>query len=222
MKKINPLYYIITLLVVIVIVLSLVLRDKSIKLEVAQNNISAITDTLRVDTIDGKERASILALQETNLKNLLKIKSSDSTIKELQRIIREHKNSTQVVYVEGESRIDTIIKTIVDTVDNYPVYSSRFNLNGWVEGNTLSTKDSTRINLSVRNKYDVIISKKGEATVINHNPYSTTKALRAATVQLPKPKRWGIGPSVGVYYFPNKGSISTGIGVGINYSLLSF
>lgn len=222
MKKINPLYYIIALLIVIVIVLSLVLRDKSIKLEVAQNNISAITDTLRVDTIDGKERASILALQETNLKNLLKIQSSDSTIKELQRIIREHKNSTQVVYVEGESRVDTVFKTIVDTINNYPVYSSNFNLNGWVQGSTLSTKDSTKLSLSIRNKYDVVISNKGEATVINHNPYSTTKALRAATVHLPKPKRWGIGPSVGVQYNFGTSKVAPYVGVGVTYSVIRF
>lgn len=193
---------------------------------------------------DGVNRARIQTLETSNTKEFLKLATKDSAILELQASVKEMKR-----YLKKQGSItnfstQTGIKTSSDTeiIPNqvqpeFPIYKSLFDLKdeqneSWVFGETIASKDSTFINLKVRNKYSLTLGLeptgflglgKGKpfADVKNFNPYSTTESLRTYQVSVPKPKRFGLGLTAAYGVGPN---LQTGwfIGVGGSYQLIQF
>lgn len=198
-------------------------------LKTANANITALTSTL--DTFKnnyGSQTAKIASFEADKLSDITKIKSSDSSVIRLQKAIKENKNSQSVVVVDNSTAVDNTSKSEIvksDTVNNfiYPTYKAKIEMGKWVTGFSESGRDSTHLDISIKNEYDVVLKKeKGtiNAYVINHNPYTTTQMERAATVTTPPIKKWVIGPSAGVTYY--QGSIKPYIGLGITYNLIRF
>lgn len=198
-------------------------------LKTANANITALTSTL--DTFKnkyGSQTAKIASFEADKLSDITKLKSSDSSVIRLQTAIKENKNAQSVVVVDNSTAIDNTSKSGIvksDTINNfiYPTYKAKIEMGKWVAGFSEAGRDSTHLDISIKNEYDVVIKKeKGtiNAYVINHNPYTTTQMERAATVVTPPIKKWIIGPSVGATYY--QGSIKPYIGLGITYNLIRF
>ena len=95
-----------------------------------------------------------------------------------------------------------------------------------------SNRDSTNLNIRVRNEYTVVLGyesqglfkpkrKKPFAEVKSKNPYTEIDGLRTYQVSSPKEKRWGIGPYIGVGVNQSL-QLQGSIGLSIQYSIFRF
>lgn len=203
------------------------------------NLVNALNDTLKfVRMIDGGQKATIAALTTSKTEDLLKIKSKDSTIKKLQNTVAQYKDKLKdggsVTIVEGETKfVDTGSTKYVYYTDQgdscKPTYHTT-KYNKWYIADMRMNKDTSILGMQIYNSYEVIIGKDKKdgwfADVINHNPYSVTKEMRAYNVEIPKqkPKRVALG-IFGGYGVPLNGSNNTlksgpFIGAGITYNFL--
>ena len=185
---------------------------------------------------DSLSNAMITALEAEKAQNFLKLTNLSSENRRLQKEVEKYqkqlKNGGALVNMSNEVVVETITETKVDTVNSNPVYTSNYNMNDWVVGRIVANKDSIYHNLSVKNEYTVILSKQKSgflglgptytnAQVVNHNPFSQVKSMRAIQVQEDRPKRFNIGPYVGVGVDTNF-SIKPIFGFGIGYNLINF
>lgn len=214
-----------------------------------ENNITALTDTVKETRNSlGQAVSTITQFQTTTTKSFLALQSADSTIKQLQADVKANKNrlgkSGSVTDFSTQTKVDTTIKTQTVTIPKdstsgqkvYAEYSSDFNLHNWVTGSIKATKDSISLHESIINKYTVVLgdetAKKGIfhlfdkktpfAEVTNLNPYSTTPTLRSYQVSSMPPKTWGIGPFLGYGAYVNQSIMKTTwfIGIGLTKTLI--
>lgn len=213
-------------------------KGKNKEISQLSNLISAMNDTLKeVRLIDSSQQAVIQSLTTQKVEDFTSIRTKDSTIKALQTLVKKYekqiKGGGSVTSVQGETNIlgtgPTIIEhTNYDTISTpvFPVYTSNI-LNRWYTAKTRATKDSTHVDIKVINSYDVIIGKedgKWFANVTNHNPYSSTKSMRAYNVEVPKTKQKRINLILfGGYGYNLQGEVrgSPMIGAGVGYTILS-
>lgn len=193
---------------------------------------------------DGVNRAKIQSLETSNTKEFLKLATKDDAILELQASVKDMKRYLKkqgsVTNISTETDITTSAETevIPNKIEpNFPIYKSNFNLLGnkgesWVFGKSIASKDSTSLDLKIKNKYSLTLGLeptgflglgKGKpfADVKNFNPYSTTESLRTYQVSVPKSKRLGLGVTAAYGIGPN---LQTGwfVGVGGSYQLIQF
>ena len=82
--------------------------------------------------------------------------------------------------------------------------------------------------MKVKNEYSLVVGLEPQGflglgvakpfgEVTNKNPYSTVKTLKTYNVTYPKPKRFGVGPYIGIDV---TGKASGGLSV--NYDLIQF
>lgn len=192
---------------------------------------------------DGKSTAKIEQLTTQNTSTFLKLNSKDSTINRLQSVVEEYKNklkgSGSATVVDTGTNIDNKGQTTVnarDTVylDNkiyiYPEYINDFNLDNWVTGSIKANRDTTEININIKDSYKVVLGsersslfgkRKPFALVTSENPYTEIKDLKSYQVSLPRPKRWSVGPSV-TFGYDGKLDPHFIVGLSIQYSILRF
>jgi hypothetical protein len=214
---------------------------KSAKKENEQTNlINALGDTLKLTRLsDSSQKAAIQAFVTEKIKDFYTIKSKDSTIVALQDIVRQNekklKGGGSAVVVKGETSIVSSGPTIIehtnyDTVDKpvFPVYKATIiEKRGWYTIKSRADKDSTHIDLTIANSYDVIVGKeKGKwfANVTNHNPYSSIKSMRAYHVEVPETRQKRVNLAIfGGYGYNLQGEVrgTPLIGAGISYTILS-
>lgn len=216
------------------------------KLEESNNNIEALTDTLSVTrNKDSSQTARIMAFETQSAKDFLKIQSQEADIIRLQNLIRNNKSmmkpGASATVLSTETNVNTKTPTIVysrDTIyqDNlvylYPEYKSEINLSNWITGTSISNKDTTTLNLKVRNDYDVVIGDdrdhifqkyKPYAEVTSHNPYTDIKTVRTHRVSVPAPKMMGVGVHIGYGMTLQQRPVWTPvISVGVNFNLFEF
>lgn len=177
----------------------------------------AAQDTLQQTRNElNQQISSISLLQASNEKTFLKMKTQDSTILALQKVVKDYKgileSATVLSVSTGETgKSATVIEkwqTIyTDTGEiRYPEYKTDWN-EKWSIGEIVATKDSISRNIKIRNDFEITIGeerqggwlsrKKPVVTVLNKNPNTITKELRTFTVE-PKKKRFSIG--VGAAY----------------------
>lgn len=230
----------ILILVVIILVyaLSCNSRKKDKSIDELSGVISALNDTLKTTRYsDSSSKATIKAFSTQKVQDFLSLKTKDSTINELQKVVSQYKDKLKsggsVVLVKGETNIsgngNTIIEhTSYDTINNpvFPVYTSTIT-NKWYNIKTRADKDTTRVDLKVFNVYNVVVAKeKGEwvADVTNFNPYSATETARAYSIEMPKQKQKRVTVSaLGGYGFNLQGQVrgTPFIGIGIGYTIIS-
>lgn len=197
----------------------------------------SLTATIR--TIEGKEADM-----------LLDINSKDETIQQLQNIIktkdkRNNRLESALAIQSGlvaQYRDSLTNNNIVggemvgDTM--YPTYERSFALMNeyddkdstkWVSGLVLLGKSDFSLDLEIVNKFDVSISRTRKnifskwemyADVTTHNPYSNIKTVRSFSKQKIKPKRFGVGPSIGVGWA--NGGFGAYVGIGVNFNIIEF
>ena len=192
---------------------------------------------------NGENVAKISVLETDKARDFIKMATKDSTIKELQELVKKYKKqlnnggSATIIQTITEydttyvstHHLDTIYfptSTVLDSISNRWI-KSRF---GFVNGNTV-------FSLNVVNDYSLVIGEESRglfrkkeifAEVTNHNPYTTTKTLRTYQVAVQRQKRWGIGPNFSVSAIP----VLTGgsqflqflptVGIGVQYNFINF
>lgn len=227
----------ILLIIVLILGISFVtsMRKAHNKIDEQVNLIAALGDTLRTIRLEnGNQKASISSLTTSNTDAFLKIKSQDSAIIILQRLTsiyeKQLKEGGSIVTIKGE----TVFKDTGSTKYVYyntgdscrPTYHTT-KFNKWWIADMRMNKDTATLAMQIYNSYDVIIGKNKKdgwfADVINHNPYSVTKEMRAYNVEIPKQKPKRVALAVfGGYGIPLRtgGQLSPMIGAGISYNFL--
>ena len=199
----------------------------------------SILDTLTVwKDKDSLNHAKIQVIENNRLKDFLDLQTKDEEIQKLQKLVKENqkklKDKGSVTYIAGETIFDTVFVPKLEYVEilkDNTIYDSISN--SWITSHFGFSKDSVYYDLIVTNKYSVIIGEEKErlfkpprlyVEVINENPYSETTSLRTYQVSNNiKPKRFSIGPMLGVGISYDKRFIFTPvIGIGLQYSLVKF
>lgn len=217
-------------------------RKAQAELREKTNLLEAINDTLRISKLEnGGQKATILALNTQSIKDFLTIKSKDSTIVGLQKLVEIYKEQLKpggsVTVVKGETNINAGGKTIVTVTDTvrkdsfiyvHPTYKSLIQ-NDWYSAHMQMSKDTSLLKLKIINDYSVVISQKDGvwlADVLNNNPYSSVQAMRTYRVSVPKttPKKFGIGLQTGYGITPLTNPVKGTwyVGVGLSYNLIRF
>ena len=226
------------ILLLAIVILCAVEKNNRIKIK-EQNNLleSLNTDLIKWKTKDSLNHAKIQVIKTQRINDFLELENKDSLILELKKEVKKHKKNittggNSITIFETNTNIKNSSKTkiVSDTLKNYPKYKSNINIDDWVIGNVFANKDSTKINLKIKNAYSVVIGSEKQGLfkktkpyveVINKNPFSETKSLRTYQVSLPKQKRFSLGISVN--YGIGKGfEFQPFIGIGIQYNLIRF
>jgi len=202
MKKYIPYIIIATLAVA----LFLSIERCSYNKRIADDNASALTDTVKYYTNRlGTQTASIKTLQvnKAGLNTLLLDKD-----KELAALASEFAKLKSVVKADTELRIDTITVAYNDAL-RYNFERSGRVVGEWYSFGYSSNQNGFKIDsLKVPNSITIITGSKrkwflGEETittdVTNTNPYVTITNVKAAEITLPAPwyKKWYVWLTVG-------------------------
>ena len=222
---------------IIIILLLFKQCDSNKELKDFQNLQVALNDTItHWKDKDGLNHSRISVLTGVGIKDFLKIESQQKDIKELQQLVstykRELKRGGSATIINTVTKYDTIIKIKPgDTIFKSGVCDfSDSTINDYISAHFKLVKDSLVFNLSIRDAYSIIIGsdkdglfkkRKPFVEVTNKNPYSEVKTLRTYDVPGSKPKRFGIGPSVGVG-INQLLQPSVYVGFGLNINLIRF
>lgn len=166
----------------------------------------ATQDSLVVERNEkGQQKASIELLLATTQKQFEELRSNDSTIQKLQVLVKKTKNLltatvlTNITTINNSSTTGTIkpkdTLMVGDKSYIYPQYLDTIK-NKWYTGVMSMDKDSSKLNLVVRNEFEFVQSmekqnksfaflrpKIAKTSILNLNPYTETKELRTFTVK---------------------------------------
>lgn len=221
----------------IILILTWLLYQKNNQYQELEGLVQTTTEELQLSKNErGELVAKIGSFETQRTKDFVNFATRDSLTLELQKEVKEMskylKKQGSVTQVNTEGNIETSTETEVEvTPEGDPIYKSKFNLDGWVFGNSVATKDSTYYNISYKDKYSIVIGieptgflglGKGKpfGQVTSSNPYNTVKTLKTYQVGIPKTKRWSVGPSAGLQYYES--SFKPYVGVGITFGLIQF
>lgn len=180
----------------------------------------------------GRNHAEYSILQGEKANLLLNIKTKDSTIIELQKLVKDNKsnlsNGGDAVIVHTKDTITkSTITTIIPLKDSCDVEYTTSYRDKWLDYKIQAKKDTTLLKLELTNQYSVIIGskrdkwyqkKKAFVDVVNDNPYDKIKTVRAYQVEdKSKTQRIIIGLQIG--YGITKSGFSPYGGIGITYKL---
>lgn len=205
--------------------------------------VNALQDSLSTfKTKDGLNAGKIAVLETEKISTFTKIKTQDSAIQKLQKIVHDYRNKLDnggsVTTIGTTTGIDTTTTpTIIgmDTIQTditafvYPTYFDTIR-NKWIDYTSETGLDSLaqpyhKISMKVYNDYQVIIGRSKKqgtfAEVIAESPYTDIKAVRTYKVKIPPPKKFGIGVVVAYGIGDN---LNTGgfVGLGLQYNFIRF
>lgn len=241
LPKTNPLYWIVTILIIVIILMCLDTCNKGQKVDELNKLMFAMNDTMvSYRNKNGEHVAKIAAFETQSVSDFLKLQTQDSVIKKLQDEVKRYKGkmggggSVTVITTETSAQgstastiteSDTVIKDNIVYI--YPKYEFTIDQFGkWITGNGYAKKDSTFLDLKVVNNYTVAVGyekrkvpgklfkqKVAFAEVTNENPYTETKSIKSYTVSAPKQKNFGVmvGMGYGGYFDPTRLRIGHGV-----------
>jgi len=207
--------------------------SKSSQLNESKGLLTSLTSKLEISKNKlGQEVAKREVIETYNTKMFTRMELQDSTLKDLQKLVKDNrnliKNFGSATILEGETTIDnSTITNIYQDKDSNVLYKSKFN-NEWIDYTIMARKDTTSLNLKFTNKYDIVLGyekqglfkkRKPYANVTNHNPYTKTKELRTYQVKQ-KPQRFTLGVQAG--YGITKGGLSPYVGIGGGLTIFKF
>lgn len=227
------------LVIVLLIILSMSIR-KCNKQEQNINLYEASQDTLvSYKNKYGEQISQIKVLETNNKKMFLKMKTQDSTIIRLQKMVKDYEGDVSVATFLGNTTSSsggsaTIIKYIKhDTVIKdsivylYPQYETTW-ANKWEQGYILAKKDSIFRDIKIRNEFEITVGdakngwfkkKTNEVIVKNLNPNTITTELRTFELKQTDKK----------FYISLQGGYGIGlrnfqptpyVGIGVSYNLI--
>lgn len=237
-KKANTFIFYALMFLIIIILLKQCESYKD-KYNTEKDLINSLQDTLKVwKDKDSLNHAKIQVIETQKTKDFLNLQTKNEEIQKLQQLVKDNqkklKDKGSVTYIAGKTKFDTVFITKLEYVEilgDNTIHDSISN--SWITSHFGFSKDSVYFDLTVTNRYSVIIGEEKEGLfkpprlyveVINENPYSETTSLRTYQVSNnSKPKRFSIGPMIGAGISYNKRFIFTPvIGIGLQYSLIKF
>ena len=232
--EISRTMYLILLVVAVFVVLIKCKQCKSDNIEIVNDLYVHADDSLRYyKNKYGAATASISVLQGEHADDLLKIKSSNSTVIWLQSELGKYKSNiknggTIGVIGTNTSYTSTSTTTVspVNIGDSLPTYTSNNKDTTWIKYSIISNKDSTTLELKVKNKYTLVVGeekvglfkRKPVAFITNQNPYTQVTEMKIYNVTNKVRKRVSISiqGGYGIGLFNIKPQPYVGIGVGYN------
>lgn len=228
-----------TLWLIPTVILVLLLLQQCRKNKETRGINNTLTEELQTSrNNEGEHVAKMAAFQTRRAQDFVNFATRDSLTLALQKEVKDMKkylkkqgsvtNITNITHVTAAAETE-----IIPTDDkNFPNYKSKFNLDGWVYGETLATKDLTKLSLTVKNEYSVVVGSEKTGflglgkrnpfvQVTNKNPYTETKTLKSYQVKMPPPKRFGLGVFVGYGIGANL-QVGPVIAVGGSFNLIRF
>jgi len=218
----------------VIIVLLIVLNIRGCDKERSATNLLASLGDSLSTTRDklGREVTKSNTLSIYNGKQLLLVKSQDSSIISLQEIIEDYRGQLRSAshlhtVTAGKVITNTIVQ--VDTVGNdiYPTYKGIFDT-PWYKGTVIANKDKVTNVYKVINKYQIVEGKESNgwfkkkqytSTVINLNPNTSTKEFKTVVIT-GIPKRFTFGMQIGYGLTLPELKPTMYIGGGINIHIL--
>lgn len=216
------------------------------KLAQAETMNKALGDSLKTwKDKEGDFKANITLLENENADYFTKWNTADANVIKLQALVTKYKKQLSkkgsATVITTDAEIDITEPTIVyrDTSKPYdPVYKTNFEIMGtgkykntkWVWGVVHATKDSTTVGMRFHEEIDVVLGEEKTgflglgkprpfAEVTLHNPFNKVSTLKSFNVTPPKPKRFGIGPTLS--YGIGSGFVpQVFVGVGVNWNLI--
>lgn len=211
-------------------------RDKAMNY---QNIAEAQTDTLETARNRlGQQTAQILAFEADRKAFLSQINQKDSTIRQLQNLVRK-KDAKMAAIVETQTVDTGTTQTVIkdtDTIEKtgglqyvYPTYYSDWD-NKWSQGRILADRDTILRDVKFRNRLEMWHSKEGGLFqkkkltffVKNLNPNTTTTEARSYSVPVSDRKWFGVGIQVGYGYGLRSQQFQPYIGVGVDFNIISW
>jgi hypothetical protein len=228
----------VALIVALLIMVKMYFGERDLRIE-QELLIEVSTDELETwKNKDGENVAKIQVLETQSRETFLAFKSQDSTIQELQQLVKDNKRlfknaqgSASIVKSETNIDVEAVTQVTQDSITGSPVYTSDTKTK-WYEINTVASEDTTKIKLKTVHSLSLVmgsesqgLSKKRKTYAIakDDNPYSDIKDMRIYNVTENK-KSFVVGPYAGLGVSGSGGVVRTGwqIGFGVTYKLLEF
>jgi len=228
----------VALIVALLIMVKMYFGERDLRIE-QETLVEASTDKLQVwKNKDGENVAKIRVLETSNRDTFLAFKSQDSTIQELQQLVKENRElfkssngSASIIKSETNIDVGAVTEVTQDEDTGTPVYTSDTKTK-WYEIKTVASKDSTKIKLKTVHSLSLVMGSESQglfkkrktyATAKDDNPFSDIKDMRIYNVTENK-KYFVVGPFVGLGIGGSQGVVRTGwqIGFGITYKLFEF
>jgi preprotein translocase subunit YajC len=188
--------------------------------------INSLEDRITV-WIDANQQshAKISVIETENTKLFTQLQLKDEELVQLQEEVKKYKDRLKeqgsITLFKTETKFDTIYRTNIDYTTNN--WCDTVN-NNWMYLRYCIEDSNAKFNLNIRNEYEVIIGREKKLTyaeVINKNPYTETTSVRTYQVSLPKQKRFGVGPTIGVGLTHDL-KFRCYLGIGLHYNIIQF
>ena len=243
-KKAKPIFTIVGIVLLIIFLLRGCQAET--KLAEAEAFNKALGDSLVTwRDKEGAFKANITLLEYHSADYFTKWNTADSTVIKLQALVTKYKKelgkrgSATIITTDAEINISEPTVVYRDTTKPCdPVYKTNFEIMGsgkyektkWIWGEVIATKDSTVVGMRFHEEIDVILGEEKTgflglgkrrpfAEVTLHNPFNKVSTLRSFNVTPPKPKRFGIGPTLS-YGVGSEFNPQVFIGIGVNWNII--
>ena len=228
----------VALIVALLFLLKMYFGERESRIE-QQTLIEASAGELQLwKTKDGENLAKIQVLETRDRQTFLAFKSQDSTIQELQKLVKDNKKlfkgtqgSASVIKTETNIDAAAVTKVTQKTPEDSPVYTSHIK-DSWYDIKTVATEEKTSVSLSTFHSMSLVVGSEGQgflkkkktfAIASDANPYSNIKDMKIYNVTEDK-KKFVVGPYVGIGVGGSQGVVRTGwqIGLGLTYKIFEF
>jgi hypothetical protein len=172
--------------------------------------------------IEQKQAIESGLLKQAELKalNLKKVSEVTSLKAQVRILIDSIKHTGKVVVVNPCDSTDTEWQNALYLPVSFVENTKYYNLSGTMDENAnLSLDLKLPVSLDVFTGWDRKL-KSYKAVVTSDNPHFIVSEIRSLKVEVPKPKKLGIGFQIG--YGVTKQGLSPVISVGLNYNLFTF
>lgn len=195
---------------IIAIILAFLLFKSCERANTLQDLQTSLNDTIsQYRNKHGEQVSTISVLQTEREKDFLNMKSKDSTVKALQKAVKNYKGKVQSATVASTETTDTgktvtIVKhdtvyTSSNSISLKPVYSTSWS-ERWSEGTIEAHFDTIYRSIKTKNEFTFTHGTKRnlfkkdvlKVEMTNLNPNTFTTELRSYSVTMPK-KRFSIG-----------------------------
>ena len=205
-KTTKYLYIALLVCIALIVILSVRSCKQGDKIVEQTGLLSSLNDSVKVwKDKDGLNHSKTEAIVTKNPDDFINLPNLSEENKKLQEQVKKYKNQIKnggsVTNFTSDTKATITVPTKVDSVyypkdgliSAKPVYKSDFDLGGWVKGSTEARPDSTKIDLSLKNEYTVVIGEdktgflgtgkaKPFVEVTNLNPYSVTPTVKTYSV----------------------------------------
>lgn len=187
----------------------------------------------------GQSEAAAEIVKSQKVADFVKAIFSDPAMIALQNSVKENgkklKNGGSVTYFNSETIINKSGKTdtSIDSIGNV-TFTSKYS-DEWLSYSTIANKDTTKLKVSMRNEYDVVLGSEKDSTlgffkrlvsepktrawVTSKNPYDEIKEMKAYQVKGTSPSRFAATVNVGYGFDLANIGIKPYLGIGISYRL---